>query len=284
MDIAVFSDVHGNYVALEACVADARKRGIQTFIFLGDYVGELAYPQRAMDMIYDIREKYECYFIRGNKEDYWQKYVAGGKQGWKEYDSTTGMLLYAYRRMRKKDLTFFNSLPTKQEMQFKDYPRMTICHGSPYSASEKILPEDQRSHEILVANEADYILCGHTHQQYKVTYRNKTALNPGSVGLPFHSGGKAQFMILHGEPGVWREEFISLTYDVDKVIRELDEEGLDILAPGWTRMTKHVLPGGEISHATALTHAMELCKQEKGYCNWPEIPEKFWQQALQDLL
>lgn len=284
MDIAVFSDVHGNYVALEACVEDARKRGIQTFIFLGDYVGELAYPQRAMDMIYDIREKYECYFIRGNKEGYWQKYVAGGKQGWKEYDSTTGMLLYAYRRLREKDLDFFNSLPEKLELQFKDYPLLTICHGSPYSASEKILPDDQRSHEILIANEADYILCGHTHQQCKVTYRNKTALNPGSVGLPFHSGGKAQFMILHGEQGIWREEFISLDYDVEKVIKELDEEGLDVLAPGWTRMTKFVLPGGEISHATALTRAMELCEQENGYCNWPEIPEKFWQQALQDLL
>jgi predicted phosphodiesterase len=42
MEIAVLSDIHGNYVALERCLEYAFTRGVQTFFFVGDYIGELA--------------------------------------------------------------------------------------------------------------------------------------------------------------------------------------------------------------------------------------------------
>ena len=71
MNIAVLSDIHGNYVALQAVIDYAINQGADTFVFLGDYVGELAYPQKTMEMLYSLREKYKCFFIRGNKEDYW---------------------------------------------------------------------------------------------------------------------------------------------------------------------------------------------------------------------
>ena len=76
MNIAVLSDIHGNYVALQAVIDYAINQGADTFVFLGDYVGELAYPQKTMEMLYSLREKYKCFFIRGNKEDYWLKYRA----------------------------------------------------------------------------------------------------------------------------------------------------------------------------------------------------------------
>ncbi len=71
MQIAVFSDIHGNHAAFEQCVKYALTNNIDKFIFLGDYLGEFPYPQKTMEMIYDLKEKYTCYFIRGNKEDYW---------------------------------------------------------------------------------------------------------------------------------------------------------------------------------------------------------------------
>lgn len=46
MKIVVLSDIHGNYVALQTCINFALNAGIETVIFLGDYVGELAYPQK----------------------------------------------------------------------------------------------------------------------------------------------------------------------------------------------------------------------------------------------
>ncbi len=51
MKIAVLSDIHGNYIALRECIKYAVEKGIETFVFLGDYVGELAYPQKTMEIL-----------------------------------------------------------------------------------------------------------------------------------------------------------------------------------------------------------------------------------------
>ena len=77
LDIAVLSDIHGNYVALESCLAHAVSQNIKTFLFLGDYVSELAYPERTMKLLYEMDRTCSCRFIRGNKEEYWFQYRAG---------------------------------------------------------------------------------------------------------------------------------------------------------------------------------------------------------------
>ena len=56
LNIAVLSDIHGNYAALQKCLEHTVKTGIDTFIFLGDYLGELAYPQKTMDILYAAKE------------------------------------------------------------------------------------------------------------------------------------------------------------------------------------------------------------------------------------
>ena len=54
MEIAVFSDIHGNYVAFQRCLDYVLARNINTFIFLGDYLGEFPYPQKTMEMLYNL--------------------------------------------------------------------------------------------------------------------------------------------------------------------------------------------------------------------------------------
>lgn len=58
LSIAVFSDIHSNHVALEACLEYVLKRGITTFIFLGDYVADMANPQKTMQLLYQLKDKY----------------------------------------------------------------------------------------------------------------------------------------------------------------------------------------------------------------------------------
>ena len=53
MDIAVMSDIHSNHVAFERCLSYALVRKIGVFFFLGDYVGDMAYPQKTMDLLYE---------------------------------------------------------------------------------------------------------------------------------------------------------------------------------------------------------------------------------------
>jgi putative phosphoesterase len=284
MDIAVLSDIHGNYIALERCIEYALSNNISTFFFLGDYIGELAYPERTMQILYNINQKYKCYFIKGNKEDYWLRYRTDGKKEWKDKNSTTGSLLYAYNSLTSTDLDFFAQLQSVQEITVGDMTEVTICHGSPNKVNEKMLPDDVKTIEIMNNLKTSIILCGHTHIQRKIVHNKKCTLNPGSVGIPLYSKGKTQFLILHRSHGIWSEEFISLEYDVDRVIRDMHEVKLDEHAPYWSLITENILHGGNTSHGKVLSRVMKLCREETGGCVWPDIPEKYWEQAVNQII
>ncbi len=285
MRIAVLSDIHSNAPALRVCVDAALARGITKFFFLGDYAGEFAYPQQTMELIYKLRASYECYFIRGNKEDYWLKYRRDGAHGWEEGSSTTGAMLYAYQNLTEKDLDFYEEMDISQTVCFDGLPPVTFCHGSPRRVNEKML-ENENTRAVAAEQESDLILCGHTHVQKKIVFGKKTVINGGSVGIPDDAAaaGKAQFVILHGESGEWREEFVTLGYDTKQVIRDLHEAGLFVKAPYWTRVTEYILRKGLPSHGTVLARAMELCREAEGVCNWPHVPEEYMRRAMEELI
>lgn len=283
MKIAVLSDIHGNYVALQKCLVYAVNAGADAFIFLGDYLGELAYPQRTMDLLYELKEKYSCFFIKGNKEDYWINYEKGPKE-WKEFDSTTGSLYYTYQNLREKDLQFFKALSFRRELAFDGLPPMTICHGSPRKVNEKMLPDNENTFLMMEENSSDYILCGHTHIQGKIERNGKIVLNAGAVGVSLHSNGRAQFMILKGRQDKWDYEFVSLEYNVEDVIADLHLSGLSKKAPCWCSVSENLLRTGEISHGAVLARAMALCKEQYGECSWPNVPEACWEQAVEEMI
>ncbi len=284
MEIAVLSDIHGNHVAFKQCVDYALARKIHTFVFLGDYLGEFPYPQKTMKMIYALKEKEACFFIRGNKEDYWISRRYHGHCEWQDGNQSVGAMKYCYGYQTDQDIDFFQSLSISQEIPFKDTSTILACHGSPNRNNEKMLPDDDKTNRIIDQCICKYILCGHTHLQGAITHGGKVVLNPGAVGVPLHSGGKAQFMILHQDMEEWTHVFISLDYDKEEIINEMQESGLEKVAPYWTQVTKHLILTGEVSHGTVLARAMNLCVEEVGKACWYNIPDKYWERAICELL
>jgi predicted phosphodiesterase len=51
---AIFSDIHANRQAFEACLAAARGKGAQRVVLLGDYVGYGADPEWAVDKVREL--------------------------------------------------------------------------------------------------------------------------------------------------------------------------------------------------------------------------------------
>lgn len=37
-------------------------------------------------------------------------------------------------------------------------------------------------------------------------------------------------------------------------------------------------------HGSVLSRAMELCRRETGECIWPNVPEKYYKQAIDELI
>jgi len=54
MLIALFADIHANRQAFEACLAQARDRGAERLVLLGDYVGYGGDPDWAVDTVVDL--------------------------------------------------------------------------------------------------------------------------------------------------------------------------------------------------------------------------------------
>lgn len=284
MDIAVFSDIHGNYVAFQECLEYALNRTIETFIFLGDYLGEFSYPQKTMDMIYSMAESYTCFFVRGNKEDYWINRRADRNCEWKSGNATVGAMKHCYAQLTEKDIDFFETLPICLEIKLKGTEPLLACHGAPAGNNVKMLPDHDGTKSILEQCKHKYILCGHTHIQRIIEHNGTIALNPGSIGVSLHGGGKAQFMILHQDTHGWSHEFIALDYDKEKVIKELRESGLEDIAPYWCQVTKHMMLTGTISHGTVLARAVKLCAEERGSCDWYSVPDEYWEKAIAELI
>ena len=283
MKIAVFSDIHANYTAFKTCLEYALSRDITTFVFLGDYSGEFPYPQKTMEILYSLKDKYTCFFIRGNKEDYWLNRRYDENCVWKEGNHTVGALLYSYAHQSEKDLDFFRSLPICRELCFEGSAPLLICHGSPYKNTEKMLAGKENTLRIMEETSYPYILCGHTHMQYVIRHAGTTLLNPGAVGVPLGSGGQTQFMLLESSGLSWHHEFVTLDYDKESVLRELQTSGLNDSAPYWSRVTAHLILTGEISHGTVLAKAMELFENDGTECSWYNVPDTYWEQAIKQL-
>jgi predicted phosphodiesterase len=67
--IAVFSDIHGNYEALEVIINDIKKREINNIYCLGDIIGIGPKPKECLDLI--IKNKVKM--VLGNHELYYLK-------------------------------------------------------------------------------------------------------------------------------------------------------------------------------------------------------------------
>ena len=285
MRIAVMADIHSNHIALETCFAEAQRCNAEIFIFLGDYLGDLAYPQKTLEYLDGIKKKYPCIFIRGNKEDYWINHKNGKHRDWvwEAGRSGSGMLAYVYNHLTLEQIENFEKMPISMTMRYQGFPDFVICHGSPWKTNESMREDYDYIDELTKRLETELTICAHFHIQSKFTRNGKLVINPGAVGVPLRSNGQAQFMMLEGISGKWETEFITLQYDRERAIQEMDEEKLSEQAPGWCRITKEVLRHGQATHLMTLMKAQELYEQHTGINDWKNIPEEYWNMALEEM-
>ena len=100
MKIAVISDIHGNYQALKRCLEDSISQDVDAYIWLGDYLGEFPYPQDTMKTLYNMQTRYPCYFLRGNKEDYWINRRKDTFCDWKDGNHSIMAMIYTYENLK----------------------------------------------------------------------------------------------------------------------------------------------------------------------------------------
>lgn len=228
--VAVFSDIHSNYYALKACLDDAIKRGVDSFIFLGDYISDLADPQKTMDLVYEIQSHYPTVCLRGNREGYMldcEKGICNFTRG-----SKSGSLLFTYDHLRKKDLDFFRDLKISDTIEI-DGVQLEIAHASLDNDRHYFDDTDGRTSDIFPQMKCSYLLTGHSHKQYMTQASNKTIINPGSIGIPHGGTQWPKYAILRIANGDVSCTFHEAPYNIADAIHAQFASGLVEYAKYW---------------------------------------------------
>lgn len=278
MKIAVISDIHGNYKAYEACMEYLDRHPVDWFFFLGDYITDGPYPQKLLTMFYDTLAKKQCCFVRGNREEYILDNEKADK-GWKP-SSGTGALLYTREHLTKEDIAFFEKCKTVCVPEIEGIPETTICHGIPKDIRGNLGEEPNLLEEALRQAATPYLFGGHSHKQEIRRSKGATYMNPGALGLAIDGVGKrAQFAIVHAENKKYREELISIPYDVEGYLKDFEESGIEDYGMVQVRSVKKTLLTG----INYFYECIKLVTSLSGGLSPAEIPEEIWEEAARRL-
>lgn len=235
MRVAVISDIHGNYQALESVLEDIEKEGCEKILCLGDLALAGPQPDVVVNYIMDYTfDKWEI--IQGNTDKLiatcsTETYTAMSEK----FPIMANALLDDRDILTPEQRYFLRKLPERKELTFGGVSVLMV-HGSPRRMNEDILPEMKLSEvqEMCEGELADLILCGHTHVPcgYQLL-TNQTVVNVGSVGRPMTGVPKACYAIFDFEDGAFTVRHKEVDYDYETaaiLLRNRGFEGCEELA------------------------------------------------------
>jgi putative phosphoesterase len=223
--IAVFSDVHSNYPALEAVLRDIENRNVDKSFCLGDLVGYGPYPNK---VIREIRKR-EVPTIQGNYDQGvgFDKDSCGcAYKTEKEKETGAVSLEWTKENTSDENKVFLKNLPFKMEKEIKGL-NMLLVHGSPRRRNEYLYedrPEDSLA-RMVKDLDVDLMMMGHTHIPYHRIVEGVHLVNVGSVGKQKDGDPRASYTLIeiNGELGV---DVIKVEYPVTEVARRIKDVGL----------------------------------------------------------
>jgi predicted phosphodiesterase len=257
MRIALFSDIHANFPALEACLKNIEDQKVDAGYCLGDLVGYNIWPN---EVINEIRKR-GIATLAGN-------YDFG--IGRTSDDCGCAYKTESEKEMGKVSISFTNSVVKEEERKYlrtlpahiriefqlnEDKLNLLLVHGSPRRINEYLFEDrDEKSLlRIMEGTDADIMCFGHTHKPYhrilptelgEITHF-RHAINIGSVGKPKDNNPQGCYVILtiNSDSSITNKdavqvEFIRFDYDIEKAAKAVEKsilpnEYADMLRKGY---------------------------------------------------
>jgi predicted phosphodiesterase len=224
MRIALVSDIHGNLAALEAVVADIRRRGVDRIVNLGDSLSGPLLPLETAQ--YLMATGWPS--LAGNHE----RQIIEGKGPRIPSDE------YAHSQLTHAEFDWIRSLVHRADLT----PEIFLCHGTPASDIEYFLetledgivrPASAREVDRRLGPvQSALVACGHTHVPRAVkSGRGQLIVNPGSVGLQAYDdihptphivqtgSPDARYAIVEEAADGWVAALLSVPYDYRSMAR-----------------------------------------------------------------
>ena len=245
MRIALFSDIHANLPALEACLADIDAIRPDAVYCLGDLVGYNIWPNEVINIIRQrgiptIAGNYD-FGIGRNIDECGCAYKTDEEKemGKVSISFTNGI-------MKPEERAYLRTLPAHIRVEYQlneDKLNLLLVHGSPRKINEYLFEDREEKSMLRIMEQADAdIMCfGHTHKPYHrvlaydtgkgTAYRH--AINTGSVGKPKDNNPMGCYVLLTINEGSSitnsdsvNVEFRRFSYDVEKAAKAVEDRPL----------------------------------------------------------
>lgn len=253
--IAVFGGCYNNYLALQATLDDARRRGAQAIYCLGDMGGFGPHPDRVFPILWEN----EVICMQGNYDQSIGNRLADCACGYTDpRDNYYAQISYDYTLANTSDRykDWLRDLPPSIQLELANR-RILMAHGSPRRVNE-FLWESTTPEPFLAKlfndSHADMILCTHTgiHWQHQLP-DGRCLVNVGAIGRPPNDGQTTVwYALLTMYPGHSQveSELLPVAYDYERLAYEmrqerLPEEFVETVLTGWWTTCLEILPAKE---------------------------------------
>ncbi len=240
MRYLVLTDIHANLEALDACIADARTRGFDRALVLGDLVGYGADPNAVVERVVALDP---LAIVRGNHDK-----VACGLEQAEGFNAVAkSAAFWTFDVMTPEHRAWLAALP---EGPILVDDLVEICHGSPFDEDAYIFDELDAVRALKVS-QRPLCLFGHTHYpvsfelsadtfdsagpsasaESQLVLRNgsKYLVNPGAVGQPRDGDPRAAYAIV--DVAERQVTMMRVSYPVEAAQAKVVKAGLpDVLA------------------------------------------------------
>ncbi len=219
MRLALFSDIHGNIRALDACLADlAAQGGADTIVGVGDYCMDGPKPAEVLERLAGLGAA--C--VRGNTD----RYVCDRDTFPSERADAADL---AWQRDAIGDawLAWLADLPFALRFGAGS-DALLVVHANPKTDDEHIWPDadDAFLERVTAGVDERTIAFGHLHLPYVRAWRDKLFVNVSSAGLPKDGDPRAGYAILTQRSGGWQIKHRRVPFDVERVARDIEKSGM----------------------------------------------------------
>ncbi len=233
MKIAVLSDIHGNFQALESVMKDIAEHNCEKVLCLGDLAMAGPQPRAVIDF---VRNQQNWIVIQGNTDKMIAEFTKEILENTKNnFPVMANALLDDILYIEEDRKEYLRNLPPQNELVIEGV-KILMVHGSPRRNNEDILPDMplKTVEEMIAGTDADLIFCGHTHVPcgYQ-TNKKQTVVNVGSVGRPMTKEPKACYVVADIQDGGFSIEHRFIDYDrytAAEILRMRGFEGAEKLA------------------------------------------------------
>ncbi|MDA8522640.1 metallophosphoesterase family protein [Acidovorax sp. NCPPB 4044] len=209
MKIALFSDIHANRQALDACLAHARAQGAEQFALLGDLVGYGGDPVHAVDSVMQLAAQGAPCVLGNHDAAALDPPVDSPLLGEQSAQWTHGQLA-------PRHLEFLAGLPLTRRLGAS----ALLVHASVDGPEQWHYVHDAGAAErsMAAASAIDpairYVFCGHVHEQalYFLTPTAKLMRFVPQPGVPVPVPPHRQWLAVVGSVGQPRDRDVRAMY------------------------------------------------------------------------